>query len=863
MSSKRKSDQDPDLDALQDEKSQLLLSLPRRKHKKKKSRKVAKLDVPQLKVNVTECDDLREEDFKVKVHPLDLEYAAIEPVVGRVRTADERRATEKKLREFCEGDPHSSWHDIIPRWYNFCVGVQVEAERQYEVLLAVLALRVSGDDGAALAMLHHERQNMLENTMHTGKIQPVPHFFPDDLEDSDDEHGNDNDRSGQLDEDVAAVEKRAFLKMTVSSKTKQLFGNLLRTNTAWWLPLTTGWSISIMKCFFQNTTYVAEDHLAVVEALRAMRGVPATIAKTHEWRYAVKCGSLARAFEEVTSPAAHLAVQPHSLTGYRLNAWTTSLAAVWHNWTDYKHMKTVRKIRTWVDGTERKLINMQEFIAALCQFPGIIPTACNPLSVLFMTTLDAFLTAWRTWLRQSLVECDVPHVEDWDPEGIYRHLMSVSDETEASEDPEANDTSAGSNDSGNSHPVRNAEEAAPSVERKNKPPPLFFDVGWKNIPLPLQTIIFQSWCFANMKLDQSRYAHRPKALGKERKPMRDMPFKDQELGRCPHCRHLSADEQCIQELKVRKRSAAEMAELDGAVITSAKGDERLPPKGMHGARGNTKYKSPRELKMHIIKPKQAIIDRCKRQIVRLIDADSGEHVGGVVYNMFHPETLADMQKSHANASTGPSIKRGVSLRAWQYGDMYGWGFRQPQGGRPGEGYATYASTKADNIQDMINIFEVCNDAECMLQTLCACDARAFRKIREVTRQAHLNRMGTGGTTSYYCVNYMSCQHRDTETAMSLSCQLGLDTDYAEEFDFAYSEYGVIFRTVVNCGWWFDASKMHGSVIPYMSTVQKDKKRAMSTGIHITIRKKDMDRAAFLGEVLDLHETRRALWRDRM
>ncbi|TCD62338.1 hypothetical protein EIP91_007057 [Steccherinum ochraceum] len=807
MSSKRKADQDRDLDASQDAKSPLLLSLPRRKHKKKKHRKVAKLDVLQQKLNDTEREALPEEDFKVKVHPLDLEYATAEPVVGRVQTPDERRASEEKLREYCERDPRSTWHDVIPRWYNFCIGVQVEAERRYEVLLNVLGLRVSGNDEAALAVLRHERKNMLEHTMHTGKIQPIPHPFPDDEEDSDEEHETENISTELSEEDITVVERDAFLKMTVSSKTKQLFGNLLRTNPAWWLPLTNGWSISIMKCFFQNTTYVAEDHLAVVEALRAMRGVPATIAKTHKWRYAVKCGSLARALEEVTSPSAHLTVRLHSLTGYRLNAWTTSLAAVWHNWTDYKSMKTTRIIKAWVDGTERKLINMQEFIAALCQYPGIIPTACNPLSVLFMTTLDAFLMAWRTWLRPSLVECNVPHVEDWDPEGIYRHLMSISDETEVPDTPEANDTAARSDNSGEPHPVIDTEDIDPRMKKPSTPPPLFFDVGWKNLPLPLQTIIFQSWRFANMKLDQSRYAHRPRPAGKERKPMRDMPFEDQELGRCPHCCHLSSEEQCIQELKVRKRSAAEMAELDGAVITSAKGDERLPPKGMHGARSNTKYKTPRELKMHIIKPKQSIIDRCKRQIVRLIDADSGKHVGGVVYNMFHPETLADMQESHANASTGPSIQRGAALRAWQYGDMYGWGFRQPQGGRAGDGYATYATTKADNIQDMINIFEVSN-------------------------------------------------HRDTETAMSLSCQLGLDTDYAEEFDFAYSEYGVIFRTVVNCGWWFDASKMHGSVIPYLSTVQKDKKRAMSTGIHITIRKKDMDRAAFLGDVLDLHKTSR-------
>ncbi|TCD60237.1 hypothetical protein EIP91_010519 [Steccherinum ochraceum] len=788
------------------------------------------------------------DDFEVQLHPRDKEYAAREPLLGRVVSAEDRQVCEGLLKQECEGNPRSSWNDIIPHWYDFCIAVQVEAGRRYMCLLEVLGMRIAGDNDGALTLLRQERGRVVESIIPRGKIQPVPAGFADAGEESDEEDEAQCDEADNGEVDVA---QKDFLAMTVTSCTKTMFARTLREHKDWWIVLCRHWSGGMLKRFFQKTEYSAEDHLAVVDALRAMHGVPDIIAKTREWRFAVKVGQLAKAFKQVTSPSAHTAVQPHSLSSYRRYAWSHSFGLIWDNWTDYENMKTTRPIKQWKDGEERLQINMQNFIAALCRFPGIIPTACNPLSVMFLTTQDAFLRAWRTWLRPSLDACKVPYVEKWDPKAIYRHLMSVSITPEEEDLTEVE----------TAKPVVAPAPHPPTARLKN--PPLRFDVGWANIPVPLRTIIFHSWWFANMKLDQSRWAHRPKQPGGLRIPMRDQPVQELKIGTCRHCRHLPAGQQCVQELRMQKRSDAEMEELDGAVITWAEEEDRLPPKGLHGARNETKYRSPKELNLRVIEPDEAIINRCKRQVVRVIDAKSGEHVGGVVYNMFHPETLEEMQASHAKAATGTSIKRGALLCAWQYGDMYAWGFRQAQGGQAGDGYTTYASTKADNIEDIKNIIEVGCDAECMLQVLRSCDPPAFKKIREVTQKAQLNRVGTGGTTSYYCINYMSCEHRDTETTISMSCQLGLDVEYEEDFDFAFLEYGVVFRTVINCGWWFDASKMHGTVVPRHSTVKKFGKKAMSSGIHFTIRKKDMDRAELLSGMMDRYWRRVALWEERM
>jgi hypothetical protein len=55
-------------------------------------------------------------------------------------------------------------------------------------------------------------------------------------------------------------------------------------------------------------------------------------------------------------------------------------------------------------------------------------------------------------------------------------------------------------------------------------------------------------------------------------------------------------------------------------------------------------------------------------------------------------------------STAKTVKRGGSHASWQYGSMVPVGSRIPQGGKPGDAYASYASMSADSIDDVDVMF---------------------------------------------------------------------------------------------------------------------------------------------------------------
>ncbi|TCD60999.1 hypothetical protein EIP91_009169 [Steccherinum ochraceum] len=748
-----------------------------------------------------------EERTRPQLHPRDWQYARAVPIQNRLQTEAQRAAVVDELRAICEGDLSSVWIDIVKDWFLFCAGVEVNPISHLETFVEILALRVGGDEDAALRLLEHEQAVVLAELRAEGKHVPIVSGLPDGDGESDEESDMPSGEDVRQDvaENLSTSAKNSFIHMAMSSRVSHIFAGVLQSHAEWWCDLCGSWASRFKKFLFSNKEYVADDHLAAIDALRGIRAVPDTVGKTANWRKAVKFGSLARVFELVCSPAAHLLVQPHSLTSFRLNAWTVSLSERWHAWTDYGDLDAIELPAAVPDGTKTDPVIAQDFVKALCDYPNIIPSACDPLSVLFLTTEDAFMRAWNTWLKRSLLKCGATDALTWHPRTLYRLLMGMSE--------------------------------------KN-----FTKVCWEDFPAELQTILTESWEFCNMRLDQAAYAHHPAGASE---PLAGATGEIAEEG------------SSSKRVWVSRRSREEMDDLEGVAVTWADEEDRLPPKGIHGARASTTYMTPEELGLREIKPDLQIIARCKRHIVKIMDNDTKSCVGGIRYNLLHPETLQGIKDSHEKASANPSVQRGMLLRAWQYGKMVPFGFRVPQGGRAGDGYTTYGTTRVENIDDMKMIFSVACDTECIVQALRASDPPSFHKLRDVTRDAQMHRIGTTGPTAFYCVNYLSCQHLDTETACSMSCQLGLDTEYSDEYDFAYTEYGVVFRTVENCGWWFDASKVHGSVMPRLSTVNKGAKRRMSTGIHITIRKKDMEKSAYLSSVLDLHDARCAIWKRRM
>lgn len=87
------------------------------------------------------------------------------------------------------------------------------------------------------------------------------------------------------------------------------------------------------------------------------------------------------------------------------------------------------------------------------------------------------------------------------------------------------------------------------------------------------------------------------------------------------------------------------------------------------------------------------------------------------------------------------------------------------------------------------------------------DARVKQSI-----EAELNLLGSTGINLYYCLNYMSPQHRDHDAShWSACCQLWKDMLASngsatrvpmpdDEFNFAFTEWGLYIVTKPKCVW---------------------------------------------------------------
>jgi len=80
-------------------------------------------------------------------------------------------------------------------------------------------------------------------------------------------------------------------------------------------------------------------------------------------------------------------------------------------------------------------------------------------------------------------------------------------------------------------------------------------------------------------------------------------------------------------------------------------------------------------------------------------------VGGVRFEAMTLETWGRMREHlHQVVSSCPSVKRGNTHQSWAYGSMVPMGARLPQGGRPGDCYASYPYMSASEVKDIDLMF---------------------------------------------------------------------------------------------------------------------------------------------------------------
>ncbi|KAG1839137.1 hypothetical protein DFJ58DRAFT_749106 [Suillus subalutaceus] len=307
---------------------------------------------------------------------------------------------------------------------------------------------------------------------------------------------------------------------------------------------------------------------------------------------------------------------------------------------------------------------------------------------------------------------------------------------------------------------------------------------------------------------------------------------------CDQCSALPSSEHCVLLLNVKRRT--DVQDLFGSLVTCAPSDDCLPLNLKEGQADDPHYVHPHnDLHLQCMAFHPEVYACCKRDIVQMIDVETGKCVGGVIFNAFNDASLQEMCENHKAIVHNPSVQQGEVFQKWAYtGKMVPVGSRLAKGGRRGDGYSTYPLLCGDSEEHIHAIFRHARDAGALLQSV-------------------------NGANIFYCSNYLSPQHFDHDASWSICSQLD-KAGTADEWNFCYTEWGAYIQTRANTVWWFDSSHLHGTMAPAASVIQQAKHLrggALSTGNHLTARKRDMLRARAIADMRRRVAQREQWWED--
>ncbi|KAG1852843.1 hypothetical protein DFJ58DRAFT_745997 [Suillus subalutaceus] len=314
---------------------------------------------------------------------------------------------------------------------------------------------------------------------------------------------------------------------------------------------------------------------------------------------------------------------------------------------------------------------------------------------------------------------------------------------------------------------------------------------------------------------------------------------------CDQCSALPSSEHCVLLLNVKRRT--DVQDLFGSLVTCAPSDDCLPLNLKEGQADDPHYVHPHnDLHLQCMAFHPEVYACCKRDIVQMIDVETGKCVGGVIFNAFNDASLQEMCENHKAIVHNPSVQQG-----------------EPRVAVVVMGIAHTPLLCGDSEEHIHAIFRHARDAGALLQSVKYAAPHVAKDIKEKSAAAEMNRLGTSGANIFYCSNYLSPQHFDHDASWSICSQLD-KAGTADEWNFCYTEWGAYIQTRANTVWWFDSSHLHGTMAPAASVIQQAKHLrggALSTGNHLTARKRDMLRARAIADMRRRVAQREQWWED--
>ncbi|KAJ7820880.1 hypothetical protein B0H14DRAFT_2599661 [Mycena olivaceomarginata] len=547
------------------------------------------------------------------------------------------------------------------------------------------------------------------------------------------------------------------------------------------------------------------------------------------------------------------------------------------------------------------------FLRTLANNVWMIPKATSPmLAVFFLASQRNFLQAWEIWLGPCVQRAGI-QTEDWDIGRVYRDLAGIrcldipkfasnnqvtiptelmqlmqlnedyrkflKEVTNRARNPSLPKGTIGKDRQKQFNARRNAQK--PDIPFST--PPSASSTSGSTVSGPVTAGTSTSGCTPSTPVPLKDKSG-PVPVGTSTSgctPSTPVPFKDntQATARlrtdCPTCKnYVLPEDKCVRIWEVDK---LEVRGLRGCVITCADPDDRLEPKAwkVHGAKktADTLWKTPEELGLKELVPRDTphIVEGCKRDITILVDRKTQTQVGCVIFGAVTGEDLEKLKKTNESLVNGYGLKRSAEQQKWAYGKMTAYGSRIPKGGRRGDTYRAYTHISADTDNDIHTLFDLAK-------------ANAAKAMRMNTG---LDPTGTTTCNLYACHDYMSCGHWDldglpeknqtkkktkTDAPEKLSNCLGTCLQYtkncrSDEFNFSYTEWGILVKTVPGCIWVFNARDMHQVTLPRRSSLQAANGNPMSSGSHITVSTANANKARAILRARRLHRTTAEYWRN--
>jgi hypothetical protein len=154
--------------------------------------------------------------------------------------------------------------------------------------------------------------------------------------------------------------------------------------------------------------------------------------------------------------------------------------------------------------------------------------------------------------------------------------------------------------------------------------------------------------------------------------------------------------------------------------------------------------------------------------------------------------------------------------------------------------------------------------------------------KKLSKHSGVNHLGSAGFSYFYYTNYIHFQYFDKDVKLSnffpnedddffsLCIQLDISTTHSDEFDFPYTQWGIVVQTVSNCfrfvsmtsnnylilNWFIldfltAVIYIHGTTMPAASSIATAKTK--STGVYGCTWKKDVSKVAHHKKVQDLYD----------